>query len=299
MSRDGRPRVGPMFGAIAVLMAAVVAIQVVRDRGWTPYEPGDSVLWIRSGDAAKRMALNFDTIAADVYWIRAVIYYGGRHVAGRHSYDQLYPLLDLATSLDPQFKIAYRFGALFLSEPPPGGPGRADEAIALLERAIERDGDWEYYEDIGFVYYWWKQDYQRAAEWFERAAKQPGAPNWLFGLAATTLAEGGSRASSRRLWTQLLNEPDAAYIRESARHRLLQLDALDAVDELNKARQRFKDRVGRMPRSWEELAAAERWRGLPADPAGIPYVVNPQTERVEVSRQSPMWPLPVEPKLVR
>ena len=172
---DGRPRVGPAFAAIAVLLAAAIAVQVVRDRGWAPYEPESSVLWIRSGEAAKRLALGFDTVVADVYWIRAVIYYGGRRRADtRRSYDELFPLLDLVTSLDPQFKVAYRFGALFLSEPPPGGPGRPDQAIALLERGVDRDGDWEYYEDIGFVHYWWKHDYVSAAEWFKKAASRPG-----------------------------------------------------------------------------------------------------------------------------
>jgi len=294
---DGRPRVGPMFGAIAVLMAAVVAIQVVRDRGWTPYEPEDSVLWIRSGETAKRMALSYDNIVSDVYWIRAVIYYGGRRRATSHrGFDQLHPLLDLVTSLDPHFKVAYRFGALFLSEPPPGGPGQPDKAIALLERGVEQDGAWEYYEDIGFVHYWWRHDYVSAADWFKRAAARPGAPNWLLGLAATTLAVGGSRDSSRQLWTQLLNDVDAAYIRNQAEHRLQQLDAMDAIDELARVLQRFRDREGRMPRSWQELATAERLRGIPVDPAGFPFVVDAQTGHIDVSKQSPMWPLPVEPK---
>ena len=71
-----------------------------------------------------------------------------------------------------------------------------------------------------------------AAEWFKKAATQPGAPNWLIGLAATTLAVGGSRESSRQLWTELLNNGDAAYIQGQARHRLQQLDAMDAIDQL-------------------------------------------------------------------
>src|SRR5690349_2091945 len=104
---DGRPRRAPALAAIALLMAAVVAIQVVRDRGWTPYEPENSVLWIRSGEAAKRMSLSFDNIVADVYWIRAVIYFGGRRRAEvKRKFDELYPLLDLVTSLDPHFKVA-------------------------------------------------------------------------------------------------------------------------------------------------------------------------------------------------
>lgn len=294
----GRPRVGPAIGVIAVLLAAAIGVQVVRDRGWAPYEPESSVLWIRSGEAAKRLALGFDTLAADVYWIRAVLYYGGhRRDETRRAFDELFPLLDLVTSLDPQFKVAYRFGALFLSEPPPGGPGRPDQAIQLLERAVERDGDWEYYEDIGFVHYWWKHDYVSAAEWFKKAAARPGAPNWLMQLSATTLAVGGSRESSRQLWTELLNNADASYIQDQARHRLRQLDAMDAIDQLAASLQRFKDREQRMPRTWQELVTAERLPGIPVDPAGVPLVVDTVTGRVDISKQSPLWPLPTEPKV--
>ncbi|HZL96257.1 MAG TPA: hypothetical protein VFB99_21565 [Vicinamibacterales bacterium] len=295
---DGRPPVGRAFAIIAVLLAAAIAVQAVRDRGWQPYEPESSVLWLRSGEAAKRLALGFGTIVSDVYWIRAVIYYGGRRSAEtRRSYDALFPLLDLATSLDPRFKVAYRFGALFLSEPPPGGPGRPDQAIALLERGVERDGDWEYYQDIGFVHYWWKHDYVSAAEWFKKAASRPGAPSWLIGLAATTLAVGGSRESSRQLWTELLNDADAAYIQGQAKHRLLQLDAMDAIDQLAASLQRFKDREGRMPRTWQELVTSERLPGIPVDPAGVPFVVDGVTGKIDVSKQSPLWPLPTEPKV--
>lgn len=291
-----KPSVGPAYVAIALLMAAAIAIQVVRDRGWTPYEPESSVMWLRSGAVAERVALSFDDIVADAYWIRAVVYYGGRRRAETNrTYEQLYPLLDLVTSLDPHFKAAYRFGALFLSEPPPGGPGRPDQAIALLERAVERDGDWEYYEDIGFVHYWWRHDYKTAAEWFKRAGEQPGAPSWLLGLAATTMAVGGSRESSRQLWTELYNNVDAAYIRGQAEHRLKQLDAMDTIDMITAALQRFRERTGRMPQSWQELAAAERWRSIPVDPAGVPFVVDTTTGKVDVSKNSPMWPLPSEP----
>lgn len=294
----GRPPAGRAFAIIAMLLAAAIAVQAVRDSGWQPYEPESAILWLRSGEAAKRLALGFDTIVSDVYWIRAVVYYGGRRSAEtRRTYDQLFPLLDLVTSLDPQFKVAYRFGALFLSEPPPGGPGRPDQAIALLERGVERDGDWEYYEDIGFVHYWWKHDYVSAAEWFKKAASRPGAPSWLMGLAATTLAVGGSRESSRQLWTELLNNADASYIQGQAKHRLLQLDAMDAIDQLSASLQRFKDREGRMPRTWQELVTLERLPGIPVDPAGVPFVVDGVTGKVDVSRQSPLWPLPTEPKV--
>ena len=98
------------------------------------------ILYVRSGAALKRLALEYDALAADVYWIRAIQHYGGDRLdAGAgpaRRYELLYPLLDITTTLDPYFKIAYRFGAIFLSEGYPGGPGRPDQSVALLRKAI-------------------------------------------------------------------------------------------------------------------------------------------------------------------
>ena len=284
-----------LYLAMAGLLTAAVAIQIVRDRGWQPYEPPSGVMWIRSGPLAERLALNFDSLMADVYWIRAVVYFGGqrRTEGGVKSFDQLFPLLDLVTSLDPHFRIAYRFGSIFLAEKPPGGPGRADLAVQLLEKGLRADPKrWEYAEDIGFVYYWWEGDYVRAAEWFKRAGEIPGAAEWLAPLAAVTLAEGGNRESSRRLWTELRDHTDMDWIRSSANHRLLQLDAMDAIDELNRSTQSFISRHGRPPRDWREIAIERRWRGIPADPSGTPYALDPTTGQVSLSQKSTLWPLP-------
>ena len=116
-----------------------------------------------SGPLAQRLALGFDNLVADVYWMRAVIYYGGQRRAERQrpqaaNFDQLFPLLDLVTSLDPHFKVAYRFGAIFLAEAYPGGAGRPDQAVHCCRKASSTTPErWEYFQDIGFVYYWWLQ----------------------------------------------------------------------------------------------------------------------------------------------
>jgi hypothetical protein len=291
----GRPGVARALAIIGVLMAASIGVQAVRDRGWTPYQSQNAVMWIRSGEVARRLALGFDNLVADVYWIRAVVYYGGtkRSENANKDFSLLYPLLDLVTTLDPRFKIAYRFGSVFLAEPYPGGPGRPDQAVALLERGIAQDsGRWEYYFDGGFVYYWWLQDYGRAADWFLRGAARPGSPEWLKPLAAATLS-GANPASSRALWQQLLSS-DVQYIRTQAEERLQQLDAIDAIARLTPILQRFIDREKRVPRSWEELAAAERLRGVPVDPTGMRFYFDPKAGYVDVSPKSTLWPLPRE-----
>jgi tetratricopeptide (TPR) repeat protein len=282
------------YAAVALLMAASLGIQVVRDRGWQPYEPPSGVMWIRSGPLAQRLALSFDNLAADVYWMRAVIYYGGQRRQDRvKNFDQLYPLLDLVTSLDPHFRVAYRFGAIFLAEAYPGGAGRPDLAVQLLQKGAAKAPDrWEYLQDIGFVYYWWVRDYARAAEWFQKAADVPGAPEWLAPVAATTLAEGGNRQSSRQLWTRLRDETEADWVRTNANHRLQQLDALDAIDELNKVSRNFISRRGRPPANWRELAIDQGWRVIPFDPTGMEYSLDPDTGRVTLGNGSNLHPLP-------
>ena len=297
---DLRPSNRALYAVIAALLVASTAIQMVRDRGWAPYEPPNPPMWVRSGPLARKLVLGFDNLAADVYWMRAVVYYGGKRrttgdgsTSQKANFDLLYPLLDLVTSLDPHFKVAYRFGAIFLTEEYPSGPGRPDLAIALLQRGIEQDdARWEYMEDIGFVYYWWLKDFTKAAEWFKRAGEQPGAPTWLAPLAATTLAQGGDRQSSRFLWRQILENADLDWLRKNASHRLLQLDAMDVIDELNKRSQVFMTRERRPARDWRELAAAADLRGIPLDPSGQPYVYDAATGVVDLDRQSSLWPLP-------
>lgn len=292
-----RPSNRWLHGAIAGFLAASVGVQVVRDRGWQPYQPSTPALWFQSGPMLKRVSLGFENLVADVYWMRAVIYYGGKRRATSpgQNFELLDPLLTFVTTLDPRFKVAYRFGAIFLTEAYPSGPGRPDRAIALLQRGFEADPTaWEYLHDIGFVYYWWLRDYRAAAEWFDRAGRLPGAPTWLSALAATTLAQGGDRQASRFLWRQLFDSSDVDWLRRNAQLRLTQLDAMDALEPLNAASSRFAARMGRPAKNWQELIAGERLRGVPLDPTGVPYELDPATGSIDVSRKSQLWPLPVD-----
>ena len=186
-----------------------------------------------------------------------------------------YPLLDLTTTLDPYFTIAYRFGAIFLGEAYPGGPGRPDLAIALLKKGLATQPQkWQYMQDLGFVYYWHLQDYPTAASWFQQAAAIPGAPAWMSPLAAVTLAEGGRRSASRELWEQI-SKSEEPWLRDSAIQRLLQLDAMDAIDALDARVRDYRLKHPGAPLSWDALRAAGYVRGVPLDPTNTPYVFTP------------------------
>jgi tetratricopeptide (TPR) repeat protein len=295
LESSARPSNRWLYAGTAVLLVLSIAVEIVRDRGWQPYQPTTPIMWFHSGPLLKRVALGFDNLLADVYWMRAVIYYGSKRRSAEQgrNFDLLDPMLTFVTTLDPQFKVAYRFGAIFLTEGSPLGPGRPDLAIALLERGIAANPNaWEYPHDIGFVNYWWLHDYRTAAEWFAKAAKRPGAAEWLAALAASTLAQGGDRQSSRFLWRKLLESNDADWLKQNAERSLAQLDAMDLLDELNRASQRYTAREGRPPQTWKDLVIGERLRGIPLDQTGTPFVLDPATGHIDLSRKSTLWPLP-------
>src|SRR5690242_2074399 len=151
--------------AAVLLLAAAVQLQAARERAYPAADAGVDAVYVTSGTAVRRLSGAYNALAADAYWIRIIQYYGSTRrrlveaargpapppmlAAPPHDYASLYPLLDITTTLDPRFNIAYRFGAVFLAEPYPGGPGRPDLAIALLEKGLrERPDKWEYMEDI-------------------------------------------------------------------------------------------------------------------------------------------------------
>lgn len=283
--------------AAGTLLAAAGALQAIRERRFAPAVGAEAALYLTSGATVSRLTRGYNALAADLYWIRAIQHYGRNKVkVGRADYQLLYPLLDLTTTLDPHFNIAYRFGAVFLAEPPPGGPGQSDQAIALLAKGLQAQPDkWEYMQDIGFVHYWWRQDYPAAAEWFGRASQVPGAPWWLRSLAATTLAEGGDRRSSRLMWESIRESAEIDWLRRDAEKRLLQFQALDDIDALQARVDRLATSLGAPPGDWMALVRAGALRGVPADPAGAPYQIDAQG-RVSLSTGSPLFPLPTEPR---
>ena len=218
-----RQRILAVVVAVAAL-AAAIGLQVARDRRYSDAQRDtERLLYIRSGPTARRAALAFQAIAADIYWIRAIQHYGGDRLAPQrpHRYELMAPLLDLTTALDPYFTIAYRFGAIFLSEPYPGGPGVPDQAIALLKKGLTvQPTKWQYFHDIAFVYYWHRRDPVTASQWLKQAAEQPNAPNWLGAVAANMLIEGGDRRAA--LAVASIQQSEEPWLQKSAERTLLQ-----------------------------------------------------------------------------
>ena len=278
-------------------LGAAIGLQVVRERHYPQIGSPVDEMRISEPEAISRLTLSFKSILADVYWIRAIQYFAAtrlqkRPIAGQ---DLLYPLLDVTTTLDPAFNMAYRFGAIFLAQGVGGVRGRPDLAVRFLDKGFARNPTkWLYVYDKAFVYYWALQDYKTAAHWFAEAAKVPGSAEWLPGLAAYMLAEGGDRRSSRFLFQQMLQTSEHDYVRKNAEYHLAQLDLLDAIDLLNGMLNRYAQESGTRATTWEPLIARRWLGGIPTDPDGKPLTIDPRG-RAALDPSSKYYPLPAEP----
>jgi hypothetical protein len=283
----------PLFLALWLggLASAVVAVQKDVDARLGAFRAQEETLYLWSGEHVKRLVPGFANLAADLYWLRTVQYFGGQRLFDRDKrFELLTPLTDITTTLDPRLEVAYRYGAIFLCERPPVGAGRPREGVALLEKGVRnRPGSWRLRQDLGFFTHLFLHDSRRAAETLVEASKLPGAPFWLETLAAQILAQGGDRASARRMWRQMYEQAEGDFIKANAREHLRVLDARDHADRLTAAALDVQKRIGRLPHDLRELQAAAHPPVSIVDEAGVPFEFDPATGRVAVSRQSQLW----------
>ncbi len=276
------------------LFFAIYLIQERMDERFGDYRSTEEILYIEDGKLLKKMLLGFESLAADLYWLRTVQYFGGKRLYDPNKrFDLLEPLLNVTTDLDPHMKIAYRYGAVFLSEAWPRGAGLPLKAIDLVDKAIDNNpDDWRFYLDKGFIYFWHLQDSKKAAEVFLEGSEVPGAPYWMVATAGRALIKGGDRETARILWKALFDLAETGQMRGNAEIHLQQLDALDEIDALIERVKQFHEQSGRFPGSWGEVVAAGLLPGIPVDPTGVPYALNGRDETVELSAGSQLAGLP-------
>ena len=249
-----------------------------------PQSTLEDVLYISSPKVLKRVSLGYDGLLADIYWTRAVQYFGGQHSSGRSDFKLLAPLLEITTNLDPQLVVAYQFGGSFLAPPPPNGAGQPDRAIQLLEYGIRNNpNEWRLYYNLGFVYYMDRKDYAHASEAFERGSHVPGAHPFLKVLAANMAQHAGEYQTARLLWATTYETTQEKAIRVNAAEHLRDLKVDEDVTNLQAAVTRFGEKTGRLPSSIYELARAEGF-SIPVDPSGKTYKMD---ERGRILVQQP------------
>jgi tetratricopeptide (TPR) repeat protein len=277
-----------LCAALLLGFAGVWELQRSIDAGLAGTHQEQDDLVLRSGPLLKAMSLEYAPLIADLYWTRAVQYYGDKQAYDDPNIELLWPLLDVTTTLDPHLIVAYRFGSMFLSEPPPQGAGTPQRGIELLQRGIRANPEfWRFYEDLGFVYYFDLKDYHRAADAFLEGSKKPGALLWMKAFAARINEEGASRETAALLWTEVYNSASDPNTKENAKIHLQLLRAEADCDALDKMVAEYEKRTNRVPTNLRELVRAGLLPGLPVDPLGFVYVI--EEGKVLLNPASPLF----------
>lgn len=256
----------------------------------------DESLYV-DGKTARRMSLAFNGLAADWYWMRSLQYVGRKILntpedvsiddLSQLNLKQLAPLLDTATTLDPEFLDPYEYAAIVLPAVD------VKEAIRITQKGIDANPNaWRLYQHLGYIY-WQQRDYKAAAEIYGRGAQIPGVPSWMQAMKAKMASEGGSRDLAREVYTRMYEQSADEKVKEMAVKRLVQLNSLDQRDGLKNLLLAYKSRVGKCPATWKDLDQNFRalripvdQTGAPLDPTGVPYVLQSNTCEIGLSPES-------------
>lgn len=242
----------------------------------------EDVLYIRSPKTLKRLSLGYTGLLADIYWTRAIQYFGYQHHIHSNDFHLLAPLLEITTELDPKLVPAYEFGSNFLSPKPPNGAGEPQKALALANYGVEQNPDqWRLYYNLGFLYYTEFKDYAKAADAFARGSKLPVTNEFMPILAARMAQHAGEFETARMLWSTTYQSTKDEQIRRNAVDHLRALRADEDVTQLENIVQRYKLSTGHPPRTISDLESTGLIRGTPLDPNGHPYKIT-SDGRVEV-----------------
>jgi hypothetical protein len=278
-----------LFLALLLGFAAVWRLQQKIDVQYAALEREQDEMVLRSPKLMKMLSMEYAPLVADVYWTRAVQYYGYEHARHNLKLELLWPLLDITTTLDPNLLPAYRFGAMFLSDAPPNGAGRPDYAIQLLERGIRENPDyWRFYEDLGFVYYFDLKDYTKAAQAFNAGSNISGAQMWMKVMAAKIAAEGESLETSTFLWKEVAATAKDPQVKQNAIIHLKLLRVHEDCRQIDLLADAYEKRFGRRPTKVRELVQAGLLRGgAPVDPEGFAYVFG-EDGKAQLDLDSPL-----------
>jgi tetratricopeptide (TPR) repeat protein len=275
-------------GILLLSLAGTIAALVVIDHS-RQASAAQEELYLRSTKVLRRLSLGYTGLLADIYWTRAVQYFGEQHHNGTGDFRLLAPLLEVTTELDPKLLPAYQFGANFLAPKPPNGAGLPGAALSLMQYGIEHNPDqWRLYYNLGFLYYTEFKDYPKAADAFAQGAKLPVTNEYMPILAARMAQHAGEFDTARMLWFTTYQSTKEARIRQNAVEHLQALQVDEDVTRLELLVEKYRAQTGRSPVSMGDLERAGFIHGTPTDPKGLPYKLMPDG-RIEVQNPESLY----------
>jgi tetratricopeptide (TPR) repeat protein len=290
---SGRARDLALTLVVVLGFTGAVAMAGVLDARRPPLPPAlaDEAPYL-APSTARQLALGFDGLAADWYWLNALQYIGRKieeqaNLKKPMQFEQavqldrikavnpqvLVRLFDMITTLDPRFTAVYEFAAVVL----PAVDVQA--AITLLEKGIrENPTEWYLHQQLAYIY-WQRGDNLAAADAFRRGARMTTA-RWMEHMADNIQAKGDDPQVARAMYARMYEQAQDEQVKQWARRRLMELQSLEERTAIRRVLSAFAAEQKRCPRDWREVSGALATAGLPVhpqgpplDPSGAPYLL--------------------------
>jgi len=231
-------------------------------------------LHVPSPERARALALGFEPVIADYYWIQALQVVGGSQRPPDQN-QTVARLMDLVTGLDPWVDHPYRFAALWLTD-------SADEvrhANRLLEKGIAYHPlDWRNRFYLGYNLFFYLEDNARAAEALEGALGFADAPDYLGSFVTRLRAATDSLDTAALFLDRLIAQTEDESAKAAYVKAFDEIETERRARHLDRARAEFRRRHGRDIRE-----PAELWRG--------PLRVLASAPPAHPRRSGPWWKL--------
>jgi tetratricopeptide (TPR) repeat protein len=291
-------RDGVLILAIVLGLTGVVTMSRWIDGHPSAVDPSveEEPLYL-DGHVVRRLSLGFNGLMADWYWMRSLQYMGRKLLNTPHDLQLddlsslnlklLGPLLDNATTLDPQFMEPYEYASVVLPAV------NVDEAIRIARKGLDANPSaWRLYQQLGYIY-WQRGDFKKAGDAYAAGAEIPGSPVWMQAMRARVAVEGGSRSTAREIYARMYQESDDPNVTEMARRHLLQIQSLTERDEIRGVLKEYATHAKRCASSWTDVSDGLRetrlrrdLSGAPLDPTNVPYVLTEGGCNVDLHPQS-------------
>jgi hypothetical protein len=215
-------------------------------------------------------AFGFRNVMADVVWLQA-IQVAGKLKMTKAEYDKLYELLNIEANFDPKFEIPYLLGGLVLGESTP----HAQKALHVLGRGKEQyPADWRFPFYMGFTHYFSLGDGMAGGRAMAEAARLPGSPAYLPGLASRMLSEAREPEAALKLLEPIIRQESDPTRRAVLERRIREVTVERDLQALERAVERYRKKTGAVPESLPDLVREGILEGIPQEPNGGRYVID-------------------------
>jgi len=213
-----RARFFAAWGLALLLGAAAFQLADASYRTLPRPQPLEELSYYPSGRHLRPATLGHPETVADLAWLRAVQYYG-EHRSTDMRFTRMRQVFEILTTLAPGFVPAYVFGGFALAQE--GRDIEGGERLMLKGMEANPTNGILAFE-LGFFYFVRPggRDLERAGEYFELAARQPGGPPESARFAAFAHQGAGNLGVAYELWQQVADSSPNRYLREMAEKQM-------------------------------------------------------------------------------